>query len=527
MLRYLPFIASLLLCALSITGLVALPPTAITIVGTIVFGFFSLVGTIDLFSKHNLRRLYPLICHIRYISETLGPAIQQYFIATTTSGRPYSEQQRTLIYERAKNIEDTVPFGTQMDITEYGYISAKHSLKPIKTTTVLDRVSFGDDLCKQPYSASRINISAMSFGAINSRAIRALNRGAKMSGMAHNTGEGGLSSHHLKEGGDIIWQIGTAYFGTRDHEGNFCPKTFAEKANHPAVKMIEIKLSQGAKPAHGGVLPAAKITDEIAYIRGIKKGQDCISPPTHSAFSTPIELLEFVTNLRELSGGKPVGFKLCLGKKTEFMGICKAMLKTGMRPDFITIDGAEGGTGAAPVEFTNRLGTPANSALAFIYNCLVGINLNRKIRLISSAKVTSGFDVVCRMALGANTCNMARPMMFALGCIQSLTCNTNNCPTGIATSKKSRKFAINIQNRATRVANFHNNTIKSFTEIMAAMGAQTPIDLNPRMIHFSYGEGISKTCYDLFNYIEPGHLLSDDIHLAYKHLWEEASAESF
>jgi glutamate synthase domain-containing protein 2 len=522
--RYITFFLVLLLflmgLAITITFHWGYLPTAI-------FGILLLIGIADMVSNHNILRLYPISGHLRYLFEFVRPEIQQYFVATNLSGRPYNRELRSLIYQRAKNVIDTHPFGTEHDVTDFGYVHAQHSLCVKETDVDSGRVSFGSSKCQQPYHASRINISAMSYGALSSRAIQTLNRGAKIANMAHNTGEGGLSEHHLKEGGDIIWQLGTAYFGTRTKDGGFDSKTFEKKSQLPAVKMIEIKLSQGAKPSHGGVLPAPKVTAEIARIRGIEEGKDCISPPTHSTFSTPIELMQFIDQLRHLSGGKPIGFKLCIGKHEEFMAICKAMLETGTHPDFITVDGAEGGTGAAPLEFSNRLGTPADEALALVHNCLVGVNLRQHIRIISSAKVATGFDVVRRIALGADACNLARPMMFALGCIQSLRCNTNTCPTGVATTNKRRAYAININQKSQHVANLHRNTIKSFRELMGAMGASQPSELTPSMIRLRLSEGQSTSYSDLLNYLEPGDLLTPNVHPAYRSAWNKARPDTF
>jgi len=394
---------------------------------------YILLGLYDINSNHNILRNYPVIGHFRYMMEFIRPEIQQYFIASNQSGRPYNREQRSLVYQRAKQVVDTLPFGTQHDITAVGYEFAAHSLAPKKVDEDTAYVTVGGPDCKQPYKASRLNISAMSFGALGQSAVLAMNLGAKLGGFAQDTGEGGLTPYHLKHGADIIWEIGTGYFGCRTKDGKFDAEQFAEKANLPEVKMIEIKLSQGAKPSHGGILPAAKITDEISEIRGVPKGQDCVSPPAHTTFSTPKGLLEFVQQLRELTHGKPVGFKLCIGKRSDFMGICKAMLETNITPDFITVDGAEGGTGAAPVEFINRLGIPINEAISFVHNCLVGINMRDKIRLIASGKVATGFDMVKQIALGADMCNAARAFMFSVGCIQAVRCHENTCPTGVTT----------------------------------------------------------------------------------------------
>ncbi|MCP4383151.1 MAG: FMN-binding glutamate synthase family protein [Hyphomicrobiales bacterium] len=490
---------------------------------------YTAVGLYDLFlSGKNVLRNYPVIGHLRYGLEFISPEIRQYFIETNQSGRPYNRQQRNLVEERSQNKPGYQPFGTQYDINDIGYNSANHSLVPKKASEADSRIRFGGSECKQPYNASRLNISAMSFGALSPNAIHALNAGAKIGNFAHNTGEGGLSPYHLAGGGDIIWQIGTGYFGCRTKDGDFDPDSFKEKANLPAVKMIEIKLSQGAKPSHGGVLPAAKVDEEIARIRGVEPHRDVISPPAHTAFSTPEGLLEFVVQLRELSDGKPVGFKLCVGKRSEFMAICKAMIKTGTLPDFITVDGAEGGTGAAPVEFSDRLGMTINEALVFVRNCLTGSGLRDKIRIIGSGKVISGFDMVEKVALGADTCNAARTMLFAIGCIQAVRCNTNTCPSGVATQDPKRWRAVDIDVRKQNVANYHDQTVESFLDIVGAMGFSSPSDLSPSDIYRRIADEMNQPYSRIYNYIETDHFLNNDaIHPDFKEDWEKARAEHF
>ena len=486
------------------------------------------LGLYDMhFAEHNVLRNYPVVGHLRYALEFISPEIQQYFIETNESGRPYNRMQRQLVYARANKGLDTQPFGTQWDILEVGYQRASHSLAPKHVDAEKARVVVGGPQCKRPYSASRLNISAMSFGALSSNAIHALNGGAKIGGFAHNTGEGGLSPYHLAGGGDIIWQIGTGYFGCRTDEGNFDAEKFKVNANRDVVKMIEIKLSQGAKPAHGGVLPAAKVDEEIAKIRGVPVGKTVISPPAHSAFSTPEGLLEYVEQLRDLTDGKPIGFKLCIGRRSEFMGICKAMLKTGITPDFITVDGAEGGTGAAPVEFSNRLGVPIDEGLTFVHNCLVGIGLRKDIRIIASGKVVTGFDLMEKIALGADMCNVARPMMFALGCIQSLRCNTNTCPTGVATQDPVRTRAVDVDLRKQHVANFHDATIESFRELVGALGLDDPEDLTPDHIFQRVADQTERSSHELYEFLDDGELLSESIRPSYRRDWERARAEAF
>lgn len=485
------------------------------------------LGFYDLSTSHNILRNYPVLGHFRYMFEFIRPEIQQYFVQTNQSGRPYSREQRSLIYQRAKHVEDTLPFGTQQNITAIGYELAYHSLNPQVVAETEQRIVIGGPECKHPYSASRLNISAMSFGALSPNAIMAMNKGAKLGNFAQNTGEGGLSKYHLEPGGDIFWQIGTGYFGCRTKDGNFDQNLFKEKATHPQVKMIEIKLSQGAKPSHGGILPGSKVNAEIASYRGVEIGEDCVSPPAHTAFDSPKGLLEFVAKLRKLSEGKPIGFKLCIGARKEFMGICKAMLSTGILPDFITVDGAEGGTGAAPLEFSNRLGTPINEALVFVHSCLLGINVRDKIRIIASGKIATGFDMVTKVALGADLCNAARGMMFAVGCIQALRCNTNTCPTGVATQDPSRMKAVVPDEKCNHVRNFHDATVKSFLDITGAMGFDDPEKLTPDVIYRRVSDETTKTYAEIYKYLQPGELLEEKISNDYALDWALASPDHF
>ncbi len=449
-----------------------------------VVGPLVLLGIHDLVqSRHPLLRIYPVIGHGRYLMEELRPEIQQYFVESNTDGRPFDRESRSLIYQRAKGTTDTVPFGTQAEVMEPGFEWIGHSLEPAQPPASVRRVRIGGPDCRQPYDASRFNVSAMSFGSLSRNAILALNRAARAGHFAHNTGEGGISPHHLQEGGDLIWQIGTGYFGCRDAEGHFDPELFAEKAGLDAVKMIEIKLSQGAKPGHGGILPAAKLTEEIAAIRGVPLGQDVLSPPAHSAFEGPDGLLCFVEQLRRLSGGKPVGFKLCVGQRHEFLSIVKAMLETGIKPDFITVDGTEGGTGAAPLEFSNSVGMPLREGLSFVHNALVGAGLRRDIRILAAGKVATGFDLIRLLALGADAGNAARSMMLAMGCIQARRCNTNDCPVGIATQDPARREALDVAYASQRVQRFQERTLESFVELLGAAGLQDPSELRPAHIH--------------------------------------------
>lgn len=487
-----------------------------------------LIGIYDLyFSPHNVLTNYPVIGHLRYAMEFISPEIRQYFIESDESGKPYNRIERNLIKARAEGLEQTRPFGTQLDIMSAGYSRANHSLAPTTVDRKESRVMVGSPECKQPYHASRLNISAMSFGALSANAIHALNAGAKLGEFAHNTGEGGLSPYHLAGGGDIIWQIGTGYFGCRTGDGNFDRDKFVENANRDVVKMIEIKLSQGAKPAHGGVLPGAKVNAEIASIRGVPVGRDVISPPAHTAFSSPTGLLEFVRELRTLTGGKPIGFKLCIGRRSEFMAICKAMIETGITTDFITVDGAEGGTGAAPLEFTDRLGVPIDEGLTFVHNCLTGIGKRDEIRIIASAKIISGFDMLQKVALGADMCNMARPMMFAIGCIQAVRCNTNDCPTGVATQNRTRARAVDVDRRRHHVAGFHDATMESFLDLVGALGLNSPEGLEPDCIYRRVGNETEAPFDRIYSFLEKGDLLGADIPTDYRDDWNMADASSF
>jgi glutamate synthase domain-containing protein 2 len=494
----------------------------------IVLGPMIAVGANDMRqTKHTIRRNFPLIGHGRYILEKIRPEVNQYFIESNTDGRPFSREDRSVVYQRAKGELDTLPFGTQRDVYAVGYEWINHSLAPVKPDEKANRVLVGGKNCRQPYSASIFNVSAMSYGALSQNAVRALNRGAKLGGFAHNTGEGGLSPYHLEHGGDLIWQIGTGYFSCRDRQGRFNPVEFEKRAHLPNVKMIEIKLSQGAKPGHGGILPAAKVTAEIAEIRGVPVGEDVISPPAHSSFSTPIGLLEFVQDLRERSGGKPVGFKLCVGKRREFLSIVKAMIETGIRPDFITVDGGEGGTGAAPLEFSDSIGTPLNDGLSFVHSALVGAGVRDEIRIIAAGKVNSGFQIAAKMALGADMCNAARAMMFALGCIQALRCNSNECPTGVATQDPSLVKGLHVGDKAQRVAKFHHETVRSFFDVLGAAGLASPKEIRPWHVMRRVSSTEARTYGEIYPFIAPGSLLGDDVPPAFARAWQAASMSSF
>ncbi|WP_412468219.1 FMN-binding glutamate synthase family protein [Pedobacter sp. KLB.chiD] len=473
-------------------------------------GPFVLLGIYDLYQpKHSIVRNYPVFGRLRYFMEELRPKVYQYFVESDTNGTPYNRLNRSLIYQRAKTDNDTIPFGTQLNVYENGYEWLSHSIAAISHHELnLDpRVTVGGPDCKKPYSASIYNISAMSFGSLSQNAILALNGGAKMGNFAHNTGEGGISDYHRQPGGDLIWQIGTGYFGCRNEDGTFNYDAYAERAQTDQVKMIEIKLSQGAKPGHGGMLPAKKVTPEVARIRLVPEGKDVLSPPAHSAFNTPIGLLEFVKKLRDLSGGKPVGFKLCIGRKSEFYAICKAMVETGIYPDFITVDGGEGGTGAAPQEFSNSVGMPLREGVAFVYDVLNGFDLKKHIKIIASGKVATGFDLVKNIALGADMCNAARGMMFALGCIQALECNSNTCPTGVATQDPSLMKGLVVEDKAVRVKNFHNLTVASAVELLGAAGLRETHQLTRAYINRRVSPSVMQSYLETFPYIPAGSLL--------------------
>lgn len=472
-----------------------------------------IVGYSDLLQKkQTIKRNFPVIGHLRYLLEKVRPEIMQYFVETDTEGRPVNRIFRNIVYQRAKKVNDTAPFGTQMDVYEAGYEWMNHSIYAHETINIgkEPRVIIGGPDCLQPYSASLLNISAMSYGALSMNAILALNKGARLGEFAHNTGEGGISTYHLENGGDLIWQIGTGYFGCRNEAGYFDDNKFKKSAAIGSVKMIELKISQGAKPGHGGILPASKNTPEIALIRGINPYTDVFSPPCHTAFSNSTELMHFIVKLRRLSGGKPVGFKLCIGKKDEFIDICKAMLATGVKPDFITIDGGEGGTGAAPVEFTNSIGMPLQDGLAFAHDMLTGYNLKKDIKLIAAGKIFTAFHMVKTMALGADLCNSARGMMLALGCIQALQCNTNKCPVGVATQDKSLMKGLDPENKAVRVYNYHKATLHNFVELLAAAGINRADGLSRNHINRRVTMTQVMTYQEIYPGLKTGELLTHD-----------------
>jgi glutamate synthase domain-containing protein 2 len=490
----------------------------------------SVVGAWDMAqTRHAVRRNYPILAHFRYFFESIRPEIRQYFFEDDTEARPFSRNQRSIVYQRAKQEVDKRPFGTQLDVYETGYEWINHSIAPAKIASADFRITIGGPACKQPYGASVFNISAMSFGALSANAIRALNKGAKMGGFMHDTGEGSISQYHREFGGDLVWEIGSGYFGCRNADGSFSEEKFTRNALDPQVKMIEVKLSQGAKPGHGGVLPGPKVTPEIAAARGVEPWTDCVSPAAHSAFSTPLEFMAFIARLRELSGGKPVGFKLAIGHPWEFFAIVKAMLHSGVAPDFIVVDGSEGGTGAAPVEFTDHVGVPLQEALLLVHNTLVGVNLRSSIKIGAAGKIVTAFDVARTLAIGADWCNSARGFMFALGCIQAQACHTGKCPTGVTTQDLLRQQALVVPDKSERVHHFHANTLKALAELVAAAGLTHANQLRPHHIVRRISESEIRLFSNLFPYIKPGDLLNgvSAAHGVFKLYWPLAQAHSF
>ena len=494
----------------------------------LLFMFLTGLGWRDtLQSRHSVLRNYPVIGHLRFLLEFIRPEMRQYFIEGDNEAAPFSRQQRSLVYQRAKGDADKRPFGTQMDVGAVGYEWINHSMQPTTLPTHDFRVLIGEGRA-QPYSASIFNISAMSFGALSANAILALNAGAKRGGFAHDTGEGSISRHHRQNGGDLIWEIGSGYFGCRNDDGSFNEERFVANATQPQVKMIELKLSQGAKPGHGGVLPGPKVTLEIAEARGVLPWVDCISPASHSAFSTPIEMMKFIDRLRTLSGGKPTGFKLCIGHPWEWFAITKAMLETGITPDFIVVDGAEGGTGAAPLEFTDHVGAPLQEGLLLVHNTLVATELRSKIRIGCAGKVVSAFDIARMLALGADWCNSARGFMFALGCIQSQSCHTGHCPTGVATQDPQRARALVVTTKADRVYHFHESTLHALKELIQAAGLNHPSELTADHIVRRNSEQAVKLLANLLPFAKPGELLrGEPTQQVFRIYWPMASATSF
>ncbi len=484
------------------------------------------VGIYDVVQKrHSILRNYPILGHLRFMLEDAGPELHQYLVESNTSGAPFARDQRSLIYERAKNVADKKPFGTELDVYAEGYSWIAHSLAPrplAERPSETLRTRVGEGRCEKPYDASVYNISAMSFGALSANAVLAMNAGARKGGFAHNTGEGGLSRHHRQNGGDIIWQIGTGYFGCRTDQGTFDAEMFAERATIDQVKMIEIKLSQGAKPGHGGILPAAKVSEEIAEARRVPANETCFSPPGHSAFDSPIGLLEYVTKLRELSGGKPVGFKLCVGNPREVFALCKAMVETKLLPDFITVDGGEGGTGAAPIEFSDHLGAPLRDGLILVHNALVGIGVRDQLRIAASAKRTSGFEIAAAMSMGADWCNSARGFMLAVGCIQAQTCHTNRCPVGVTTQDAHLQRALDVGDKGERVFHFHKNTVEALAEVTAAAGLDHPAEITADHLWWRLSMNDVRPVSQIYELFEPGQLIDGTVSENLQQYWDSA-----
>lgn len=494
------------------------------------FTVLTAIGLYDLIqTRHSVTRNYPVIGHIRYLVESVRPELRQYLFETDFEKLPFSRMQRSLVYARAKQEQDQRPFGTVLDTRAEGYEFIGHSVRPAPLADPTTfRTTIGNDQCRQPYSGSVLNISAMSFGSLSGNAIMALNKGAKLGGFAQDTGEGSVSPYHRRHGGDLVWQIASGYFGCRNEDGSFCPDRFAAQAADDRIKMIEVKLSQGAKPGHGGILPGHKVSPEIAETRGIPVGLECVSPAAHGSFSTPIEMMQFLAKLRELSGGKPVGFKLAIGQPWEFMAIVKAMLETGIVADFVVVDGSEGGTGAAPLELSNHVGTPMREALLLVHNTIVGAGLRPRIRIGVSGKMISAFDLASALAMGADWVNAARAFMFAIGCIQSQSCHTNKCPTGVATQDPLRQRALVVPDKAQRVANFHRGTLHALAELLAAAGLEHPSQLRPHHLAQRIGATEIKLLSQSLPWLEPGELLSGATdHAFYANTWSIARPDRF
>ncbi|MCK9552307.1 FMN-binding glutamate synthase family protein [Aquamicrobium sp.] len=527
--RYTVFVSVALITFASLAG--AALYSKWLLVPAVIAGALFLLGVHDVRQRrHSILRNYPVVGHLRFLLESFRPEIRQYIIEGDHDEVPFSRQDRGLVYQRAKGVEDKRPFGTIENVYGSGYAWLTHSATPVTIADTDFRVRIGGSACRQPYSASLYNISAMSFGSLSANAILALNTGARKGGFAHDTGEGSISRYHRQGGGDLICQIASGYFGCRNDDGSFSPEKFRVLAADPQIKMIEIKLSQGAKPGHGGMLPASKISPEIAEARGIPMGVDCVSPAAHSTFSTPVGLMKFIDQLRTLSDGKPVGFKLCIGHRREFMSMVKAMLETGIMPDFIVVDGAEGGTGAAPVEFANRVGMPMLEALTFVHNTLRGAGIRDEIRIGAAGKIITAFDIARTLALGADWCNAARGFMFAIGCIQAQACHTNCCPVGIATQDKGRQRAIDVGDKSERVARFHRNTMKALGEIAGAAGLTNPSDFMPYHFMFRQKDNEFLDGNEAYPYLPEGFLVAGkeipELSEWYSR-WDRANAQSF
>lgn len=493
------------------------------------WGLLIVVGIFDLTQKeHAVRRNYPIIGNMRYLLEAVRPELRQYFFEGDHEELPFSRAERSMVYRRARNISAEKSFGTLDNLYSEQHEFISHSIMPVWVDAKALRVTIGGPDCLQPYSASLMNVSAMSFGSLSANAVMALGRGAKRGGFAVDTGEGGLSQYHLAEGSDIIWEIGSGYFGCRNEDGTFNRERFAEMAHNTSVKVLEVKLSQGAKPGRGGILPAHKVSAEIAKARGVPQGKDCVSPSAHSAFNGPIGLMNFIHDLRQLSGGKPVGFKLCIGRPSEAASLVKAMLHTNIFPDFIVIDGSEGGTGAAPEEFSDHMGMPLRDGLVLMHNLLRGAGIRDRIKIGCSGKIITGFDIIRALALGADYCNSARGYMFALGCIQSQSCGSNKCPSGVATQDPSRQRALDVEDRSHRVTNYHHNTLHAVAEILGAAGIDSSDKLSAERIQKRVSDSKIISYASLYTFLHHGELLDGhSTHTEYRELWASARHDSF
>ena len=526
--RYIPFLLAIVATVLFASSLTMMPHALLLQIGFAVTAFLTMVGIHDLIQKrHAILRNYPISAHMRFIFEAIRPEMRQYFFESDSDGRPFSRDRRAVVYQRAKMQLDVRPFGTQLEVYGDGFEWMSHSIAPRPLTKEPFRISIGGPDCAKPYSASVFNISAMSFGSLSANAIRALNTGAKKGGFAHDTGEGGYSPYHREGGGDIVWEIGSGYFGCRNLDGTFSREKFAAAAVNEQIKMVELKLSQGAKPGHGGVLPGPKVSHEISVTRGVPMGEDCVSPAQHSAFSTPIEMMKFIAEMRQLSGGKPAGFKLCIGHEWEFLAICKAMLETKIYPDFIVVDGKEGGTGAAPPEFLDHIGKPMRQGLYFVHNALVGCGIRQHIKLGAAGQIITAFDIARTLAMGADWCNAARGFMFAVGCIQSQSCHTDRCPTGVATQDPRRQRALFVPDKAERVYNFHKATLHELAELTAAAGFDHPSEFKPIHISRRISPSEVATFADMYPSLSEGELVAGSGNPRWRKPWDLAHAESF
>ena len=523
--RFAGLIAAAVLCLVGVVLAVLVGIGFVAVV--VVFGALTAVGVHDLVQRrHSILRNYPILGHARFMLEAIRPELQQYFIERNYDGRPYDRDTRTGIYERAKGIKDEQAYGTERDVAEPGYewlLQSMHSFDPPDEQA---RVRIGGPDCTQPYDMALLNVSAMSFGALSGAALTALNQGAARGGFAHDTGEGGLTKYHLN-GADVVWEVGTGYFGARTKDGGFDPDQFREKAAHAQVKLVSLKLSQGAKPGIGGVLPGDKVTSEIADARSVPKGQTCVSPPGHKVFDTPRELVRFIAHMRELAGGKPAGFKLCVGMRHEFLAICKAMVDEGTTPDFIVVDGAEGGTGAAPAEYEDHVGVPLTEGLMTVHNALVGFGLRDRIRLGASGKVATGSDIVKRLAQGADYTNAARAMMQATGCIQSQRCHTNQCPVGVATQDPKRSRALDVGDKTLRVQRYQHSTVAEAQRIIASMGLHSPADIGPHHLVRRVDHVHSESYAELFEWLNDGDLLGEQPPDSWREDLSRADPDSF